>query len=65
MKGRLAFKLLTAPQIETLVRVKKQTQSLSPLTFSSGASLMQSNLDANFLGGNCDFTQAVLDHLAE
>ena len=31
-------------------RVKKKNQSSFPLTFSSGASLMQSNLDANFLG---------------
>ena len=30
--------------------VKKQNQSLFSLTFSSGASLIQSNLDANFLG---------------
>ena len=30
-------------------KVKKQNQSLFPLIFSSGASLMQSNLDVNFL----------------
>ena len=34
----------------------KQNQWLFPLTFSSGASLMQSNLDADFLG------QIVISH---